>query len=95
LFFVVKPLISEKFVSTVPIMASVEALTKDALALPTSSRTLLLEKLLASLEGQITPEAERATLDEVRRRRAAAADGKVAFVDGPEALEKARAAVRK
>ena len=75
-------------------MASVEAVTEEALALPTRGRVLLVEKLLASLEGKIDPAAERDTLEEIRDRRAAVAAGKKMLVDGPDSLKKARAAVR-
>lgn len=74
---------------------SVETLEQEALALPTSGRVWLIEKLLASLSGQIDPAVDRANLDEVNRRRASANAGRASFVDGPEALRQAKAAVRK
>ena len=75
-------------------MASVESVTEEALALPTRGRVVLVEKLLASLEGKIDPAAERDTLNEIRERCAAVASGKTMLVDGADALKKARAAVR-
>ena len=76
-------------------MASFEAVTEEALALPTRGRVLLVEKLLASLEGTIDPAAESASLKDIRERRAAVDSGKTTLVDGADALKKARAAVRK
>jgi hypothetical protein len=75
-------------------MASVEAVTEEALALPTRGRVLLVEKLLASLEGKIDPAVERDTLKQIRERRAAVGSGKSMLVDGPDALKRARGAVR-
>jgi hypothetical protein len=65
-------------------MASVEALAEKVLALPTSGRALLVEKLLASLEGEVDRDVERATLNEIRKRRSAVAEGKASLVRGPE-----------
>ena len=73
---------------------SVEMVEEEALNLPTSGRALLVEKLLASLAGEISPAVERGHLDEVRERRAAVRSGKAQLVDGREALAKARAGVR-
>jgi hypothetical protein len=73
---------------------SVEMVTEEALNLPTSGRALLVEKLLASLSGEISPAVERTHLDEVRERRAAVRSGRTRLVDGTEALKKARADVR-
>jgi hypothetical protein len=74
---------------------SVEMVAEEALSLPTSGRALLVEKLLASLAGEVNPKVERAHLDDVRERRAAVRSGKSKLVEGTEALRKARAAVRK
>jgi hypothetical protein len=74
---------------------SVEMVEEEALNLPTSGRALLVEKLLASLSGEISPAVERVHLDEVRERRAAVRSGKTRLVDGTEALRKARVGVRK
>jgi hypothetical protein len=51
------------------IALSVEIVTEEALSLPTSGRALLVEKLLASLSGEISPAVERAHLAAVRERR--------------------------
>jgi len=74
---------------------SVEMVEDEAMSLPTSGRALLVEKLLASLAGEANPAVERAHLDDVRERRAAARSGKTTLVEGTEAIRKARAAVRK
>ena len=73
---------------------SIEMVAAEALNLPTSGRELLVEKLLASLAGEISPEVERAHLDEVRKRRAAVRSGTARLVEGTEALRKARADAR-
>jgi hypothetical protein len=74
---------------------SVEIVTEEAMSLPTSGRALLVEKLLASLAGEINPEVERSHLADVRKRRAAIRSEKGRLIEGPEALKKARSAVRK
>ena len=67
--------------------------TQDALGLPSLGRPLLVEKLLASLAGEVNPAVERVHLDEVRRRRAAVRSGKASLIDGPAGLRQARAAL--
>jgi hypothetical protein len=74
---------------------TVEMVAQEALGLPVSGRALLVEKLLASLAGETDPSVERAHLEEIRERRAAVRSGKAKLVDGPEALRKVRAALRK
>jgi uncharacterized glyoxalase superfamily metalloenzyme YdcJ len=73
---------------------SLEMVEEEALNLPTSGRALLVEKLLASLSGEMRPGVERAHLDEVRERRAAVRSDTARLVDGTEALRKARGSVR-
>jgi hypothetical protein len=72
---------------------TVDQLAADALGLPTPSRALLVEKLLASLAGETNPVVERAHLEEVRRRRAATLQDQTELIDGDEALRRARAAL--
>jgi hypothetical protein len=72
-----------------------ETVEKQALALPANGRALLVERLLASLAGQVNAEVESANLEEVRKRRDSFADGKSKLVDGKRALAQARAALRK
>ena len=74
---------------------SVEALEKEALALPPSGRALLVDKLLASLAGEVNADVERNNLAEVKRGRFAIRYGDTTLVDGEESLRRARAAVRK
>jgi hypothetical protein len=74
---------------------SVKMVAEQALNLPVSGRALLVEKLLASLSGEASPEVERAHLDDVRERRAAVRSGKSRLLEGTEALRRARSAVRK
>lgn len=73
--------------------STVDQVASDALGLPTHSRALLVEKLLASLSGETNPTVERAHLDAVRRRRDAVGSGQSALIDGDEALRRARAAL--
>jgi hypothetical protein len=73
---------------------TVDKVAEDALGLPRSGRTLLVERLLASLAGEANPAVERVHLDEIRRRRAAERAGKLKLIDGDKALRQARAAVR-
>jgi hypothetical protein len=74
---------------------TVEMVAKEALDLPISGRAILVEKLLASLAGEMNPAVERAHLDEIRGRRAAVRSGKATLVDGTEGLRDVRAALRK
>lgn len=75
--------------------ASMETLEKQALALPVDGRALLVEKLLASLSGEVNTDVENANLEEVRKRRDSVAAGKSKLIDGKKALAQARAALRK
>ena len=72
----------------------VEKVAEEALGLPSAGRALLVEKLLASLAGEIEPTMERAHLDDVRRRRAATRTGKATLIDGDEALRQVRTALK-
>jgi len=74
--------------------STVDQVASDALGLPTRSRALLVEKLLASLSGESNPAVERAHLDAVRRRRDAVSSGQGKLIDGEEGLRRARAALR-
>jgi hypothetical protein len=74
---------------------TVEMVTQEALGLPVSGRALVVESLLASLAGETNPAVERAHLDEIRKRRAAVRSGEASLVEGTEALQEVRAALRK
>ncbi len=74
--------------------ATAEKIAAEALDLPTSGRALLVEKLLNSLSGKSDPTVERAHLDEIRRRRKAVQSGTAKLVDGEQALQSVRAALR-
>ncbi len=74
---------------------TVEQLAHDALGLPVQGRAELLEKLLESLAGEVTPAVERAHLEEVRRRRESVRTGETSLIDGPEAHRQVRAALRR
>jgi hypothetical protein len=60
---------------------SVEMVAEEALNLPTSGRAFLVEKLLASLSGEIIPAVERTHLDEVRERRMVVRSGRARLVE--------------
>ena len=73
---------------------TVDKVAADALELPSSSRALLVGKLLDSLAGEVDPEVQRAHLEEIRRRRSNVASGATELVDGEEALRRVREALR-
>ena len=73
---------------------TVESVSQEALRLPVSGRALLVERLLASLAGEVDADVERETLEEIRKRREAFKTGKIKLVDGEEAMRQARAALR-
>jgi len=73
---------------------TVEMVAQEALGFPTVERALLAEKLLDSLAGETNTDVDRAWMDEVRRRRAAVRDGSATFIDGPDAVRQARAAIQ-
>jgi len=75
--------------------STVDQVATDALGLPMHSRVLLVEKLLASLAGEIDPTAERTHLNEVRRRRNEVRAGRAKLVEGDEAMRQVRSALGK
>jgi hypothetical protein len=83
---------SQRTIAEMP--ASIDTVEKQALALSVDGRALLVEKLLASLAGEVNAEVESVTLGEVRKRRAAVAKGKSKLIDGKTALAQTRAALR-
>lgn len=72
---------------------TVDQVATDALGLPTRSRAMLVEKLLASLAGEIDPTVESANLDAVRRRREDVKAGRANLVEGEEAMQRVRSAL--
>jgi hypothetical protein len=75
--------------------STVEKIAADALGLPSSSRALLVSKLLDSLAGEVDLDVQSAHLEEIKRRRANARSGTSRLIDGPEALRQAREALRR
>ena len=75
--------------------ATVEAMVQEALELPASGRALLVEKLLASLAGDVDDEVEKAHLQEIEKRRSAVKNGEAKLINGAEGLKQARAAMQK
>lgn len=67
-------------------MASIEQLIKEALALPNSSKVLLIKKLLDSLELDMDESVEKAWINEADKRRQEIKEGIVKPIDGKEAL---------
>ena len=74
---------------------SMEKVAAEALELPAAGRAWLVEQLLASLEGEAEPRVQRIHLDEIRRLRFAAQEGRAKLIDAEEALRQARASMRK
>ena len=66
----------------------------EALKLPARSRARLAERLIASLEKVVDPEAESEWLAEIERRSAELAGGKVKGIPANNVLKKARTALR-
>jgi putative addiction module component (TIGR02574 family) len=72
---------------------TVDQVATDALGLPVRSRVLLVEKLLASLSGEVDPSVERANLNEVRRRREDMRAGRTKLLEGDEVMRQVRSAL--
>ncbi len=71
-------------------MRSIEELTKEILALPSSSRELLAEKLIESLELESDPTIGKAWITEAKKRRDEIKEDIVQPISGEEALKKVR-----
>jgi len=69
----------------------VEDLQAEVLNLPPAERSLLLERLIVSLDAD--PEIQRAWVQEAQRRDAEIESGAVAPVPGEEALARIRASL--
>lgn len=73
---------------TIPI----DVLEAEMLSLPAADRSRLVDRLLASLGHD--PEWTQAWSEEADRREARLADGQAQWVDGPDAVARARAALK-
>lgn len=71
-------------------MLSIEQLTQAALSLPSTSRALLAEKLIESLEFDIDPTIQAAWIVEAKQRRDEIRSGAVKSIPGEEALSQIR-----
>jgi len=65
----------------------------EALSLPRKSRAEIAERILASLEEEAGPKAEKAWKAVIRRSRAEIRSGKANPVPAEEALRRAHAAI--
>jgi hypothetical protein len=72
------------------IMASVEQIMKEALALRSASRALLAEKLVESLEFDVDETLQTLWTDEAKKRRDEVRSGAVQPFVGEEALARVR-----
>lgn len=66
-------------------MATSEENFRDAVALPPDVRAELIERLIASLANDISPEITSAQFAEVRRRIAQVESGEAVLIPGAEA----------
>jgi hypothetical protein len=71
-------------------MLSIEQLTQAVLSLPSTSRALLAEKLIESLEFDIDPTIQTAWIVEAKQRRDEIRSGAVKAIPGEEALAQVR-----
>lgn len=71
-------------------MLSIEQLTQEALSLPSTSRALLAEKLIESLEFDTDPAIQAAWTNEAKKRRDEIHTGAVQPIPGEEAHEAVR-----
>ena len=72
------------------IMASVEQVMKEALALPSAARALLAEKLVESLEFDVDETLQTLWTDEAKKRRDEVISGAIEPIPGEEALARVR-----
>ena len=72
------------------IMASVEQIIKEALALPSAARALLAEKLVESLEFNVDETLQTLWTDEAKKCRDEVRRGRVPPISGEEALARVR-----
>jgi len=71
-------------------MASSEKLFRDAIALPVEVRTELTERLIASLDKDVSPNIRQLQLAEVQRRIREVEDGKAELIPGDQVLRNVR-----
>lgn len=71
-------------------MASVEQVMKEALALPSAARALLVEKLVESLEFDVDETLQTLWADEAKKRRDEVRSGAIEPISGEEALARVR-----
>lgn len=72
--------------------AIIEVLETEVLSLPVTQRVHLIERLIASLDGDI--DAESAWAAEVEQRNAEIANGSVVLLPGTEVLAQLRAGLQ-
>jgi putative addiction module component (TIGR02574 family) len=69
-----------------PVKATLNEITKAALALPADEKEALAEKIVRSLAVETPPDIKRKQLAEVMRRREEVLSGKVKGISGKQAL---------
>ncbi len=72
------------------IMASVEQIITDALALPNPSKVILIKKLVESLEFDFDENVEKAWIEGADKRKQEIKEGIVKPIAGEEALAQVR-----
>lgn len=71
-------------------MRTIEQLTEEILALPSVSRALLAERLVASLASDIDPKIQATWVAKAKGRRDEVRDGTVQPIPGEDALARVR-----
>jgi hypothetical protein len=71
--------------------ATLDAVTKEALALPANDKAILAEKIVSSLIARVSPAVKRQQLAEVVRRREEVLSGKVPGISLAEAMREIQA----
>ncbi|NEQ76343.1 MAG: addiction module protein [Okeania sp. SIO2D1] len=71
-------------------MLSVEEIIKEALSLPNIQRSLLVEKLIESMEFDIDETIQTTWINEAKKRRNEIKNGDVLPIPGEEALAEVR-----
>lgn len=74
---------------------AVKKIYKDALRLPNDSKEALVEKLIINIEKNISPDIEKAHLQEATKRRDDIRKKKVTSIPGEKGLKSVREILKK